>query len=446
MESTVDISALLERGGFDQEAIDTIKAEAFINSDTLNRFLEVLHKIESGVEAGTVSASTESLKLGVCYLFLSDAAKAIEWLEKAPSSAMRSSYLAQAYREVRRLGDAAAAWERAVAEGANRVECESMRADCLIAAGHEEAASKALEGIASQAGSSAMWNVAMGRLCEARGALAQAAEYYEKALAIDPNHPWAVFHLAYLADVYGDDGRALELYERSASQPGVYAHALINLAIIYEDKGQYDKAATCLRRLLAVNPRHSRAKLYLKDVIAAGNMYIDEHQLKVIEKHSAVLDIPVSDFELSVRSRNCLKKMNINTLGDLLRIREDELLAYKNFGETSLKEIKAMLVQKGLSLGMHAPAGEPAPIPLPEPTENPALAGMNPDVLNRSVATLELSVRSRKCLQRLGINTVGELAMRSERELLESRNFGQTSLDEIAGRLAELGVGLRPST
>src|SRR5438034_8316315 len=52
------------------------------------------------------------------------------------------------------------------------------------------------------------------------------------------------------------------------------------------------------------------------------------------------LEIPVTDFELSVRSRNCLRKMNIRTLGDLTRTTEAALLASKNFGETSLSEIK----------------------------------------------------------------------------------------------------------
>ena len=56
---------------------------------------------------------------------------------------------------------------------------------------------------------------------------------------------------------------------------------------------------------------------------------------------------PITDFELSVRSRNCLKKMNIRSLGDLLKTTEQELLSYKNFGETSLNEIKALLDAKG---------------------------------------------------------------------------------------------------
>src|SRR5207302_9180518 len=69
------------------------------------------------------------------------------------------------------------------------------------------------------------------------------------------------------------------------------------------------------------------------------------------------LEIPVTDFELSVRSRNCLKKMNIRTLGDLTRVTEQQLLSSKNFGETSLSEIKEMMGTKGLRLGQSLEEG-----------------------------------------------------------------------------------------
>ena len=52
-------------------------------------------------------------------------------------------------------------------------------------------------------------------------------------------------------------------------------------------------------------------------------------------------------------------------------------------------------------------------------------------------------MRSRKALQRLNINTLGELAARTEEELLGCKNFGQTSLNEIKQQLASFGLGLR---
>jgi DNA-directed RNA polymerase subunit alpha len=52
-------------------------------------------------------------------------------------------------------------------------------------------------------------------------------------------------------------------------------------------------------------------------------------------------------------------------------------------------------------------------------------------------------VRSYNCLKREGVNTVGELVQRSEQELMDIRNFGQKSIDEVKGKLDELGLTLR---
>ncbi len=60
-----------------------------------------------------------------------------------------------------------------------------------------------------------------------------------------------------------------------------------------------------------------------------------------------------------------------------------------------------------------------------------------------TVEELALSVRSYNCLKREGINTVGELIGKSEAELMDIRNFGQKSIDEVKAKLDELGLGLR---
>ena len=62
-----------------------------------------------------------------------------------------------------------------------------------------------------------------------------------------------------------------------------------------------------------------------------------------------------------------------------------------------------------------------------------------------SLSELELSVRSRKCMQRLGLVTIGDLCDQSEGALLECKNFGQTSLNEIKQKLANLGLKLKDS-
>ena len=64
------------------------------------------------------------------------------------------------------------------------------------------------------------------------------------------------------------------------------------------------------------------------------------------------LDKPVEDLELSVRSANCLKNADINFIGDLAQQTDQEMLKTKNFGRKSLNEIKALLAQMDLTLGM----------------------------------------------------------------------------------------------
>lgn len=274
----------------------------------------------------------------------------------------------------------------------------------------------------------------------ADGQIEEAIASLEEAHELDPENEEVIFRLAYLLDLRGADQQAVELYEILADRRPVRENVLLNLAILYEDVGRYVDAESCIDRLLSVDINHPQARLYQKDIASSLSMEFDEDSEKRNEKRNVLLETPVTDFELSVRARNCLKKMNIRTLGDLLKITEAELLGYKNFGETSLDEIKTMLTNKGLHLGQAIEEQQQAV--RKDLLKN--VAGNIPEtVLNKLVQDLELSVRSRNALQRLGIITVGELATRTEAELLGVKNFGQTSLTEISLRLTEMGLSLR---
>ncbi len=212
------------------------------------------------------------------------------------------------------------------------------------------------------------------------------------------------------------------------------------MAVLSEDRGDVSSAERCLRQILDTKPNHPRASKYLKDVMASKDMYYDEEHARDLAKRNALLDTPVTDFELSVRARNCLKKMQIRSLGDLLKISEAELLSYKNFGETSLVEIKTMLASKGLRLGQGVD-GQYSRI---RKEIYDQLRGAASDaVLSKSIAVLDLTVRARKALQHLGIQSIGDLATRTEAELMGVKNFGQTSLTEIREKLSEYRLGLR---
>jgi len=283
--------------------------------------------------------------------------------------------------------------------------------------------------------------MAKGHLTAARSARDQgdregAVDMYRKALAADPQNQQALFELAYELDLMGEEQEALALYERAAERKPAPVNVLMNLAVLYEDMGDYRQAEKCLRQVLDTNPNHPRALLFYKDVEASKDMYIDEESDRDLAKRTAMLHTPVTDFELSVRARNCLKKMNIRTLGDLLRVSEAELMGYKNFGEASLVEIKQMLSTKGLRLGQgldeHRRRGGEG-----------GGGGGKDAFLARPVGDLGLSVRARKALQMLNIQTVGDLASRTEAELMGVKNFGTTSLEEVKEKLGEHGIKLR---
>ncbi len=67
------------------------------------------------------------------------------------------------------------------------------------------------------------------------------------------------------------------------------------------------------------------------------------------------LNMSLAELELSVRATNCLESEGITTVRDLVIRTDEELLEVRNFGETTLKEVKAKLAERGLTLGMKLP-------------------------------------------------------------------------------------------
>jgi len=280
-----------------------------------------------------------------------------------------------------------------------------------------------------------------GQELEKAGNRTAAIAEYRAAVDRDRANPDYMFRLAFLLDLVGEEHEAMDLYVQLAQRPEPHVNALVNLAVLHEDRGEMHQAERCLRKVLQVNPNHARARLFMKDVSASKEALYDEGDQRDEAKRKAELDTPVTDFELSVRSRNCLKKMNIRTLRDLLMITKAELLSYKNFGETSLTEIEAMLAQRGLRLGEGLDQGYVARAA--KDYIDKLADRVDASVLGKPVASMDLSVRARRALQLLGVQSVGELAARTEAELMGVKNFGQNSLDEIKRKLIDMGLSLR---
>lgn len=75
--------------------------------------------------------------------------------------------------------------------------------------------------------------------------------------------------------------------------------------------------------------------------------------------------------------------------------------------------------------------------------EHEALSPEEQAVLNKPIGDLNLSVRGRKCMMKLGINTLAELIRRTGDDLLGCKDFGVTSLNEVRDKLRMMGLKLR---
>ncbi len=309
-------------------------------------------------------------------------------------------------------------------------------------AGRSDEAEKLLGQTPGNETETATYHYHLGVVRGSQGRYEEAIEAFERALQLEPTHRPTLFRLAYLYDLRGEEDLAVDYYKQCVQQPPVHEGALINLGVLHEDAGRYDEAIECFDRVLRANPNHKRARLFLQDARASKTMYYDEESERRRDKRNQVLEIPVTDFELSVRSRNCLKKMNIRTLGDLIQHSEQELLSYKNFGETSLQEIKDMLASKNLHLGMAVEGKDEKRVAASPAATILAAPAARSDAASIRVADMELSARSRKALERLGIETLGDIGKLTEEKLLACKNFGETSLNEIKQLLRRYGLNL----
>jgi DNA-directed RNA polymerase subunit alpha len=433
MEQTAELQVNLFREPLpSMEEIRTLSHVVHASEVNQQRFTE---QVEQNL--GNTSG-LGALETGIGLFILGRYREALEKLQKGQDSKEKYLYLAFTQRRLKKYDEALRSLQRAKDAGAEALNVSLEKAATHRHAGNIEAAAKELQGCANFANVSAEYHYQLARLQEAQGEYDKAIANYKKALELAPTHQRALFHLAYRYDLSGYEEEAIEHYKQVIAGAPVYVSALLNLAVLYEDRGEFEKASACVSKVLECHPNHPRAVLFHRDVESSKTMFYDEEREKKKSRKNQILETPISDFELSVRSRNCLRKMNIRTLGDLLNITETELLSYKNFGETSLREIKVILEQKGLHLGMMLEDKQLAPEPVVEQATQE-----DRGMLNKSVDDMQLSVRARKCLQKLNIRTLGELTRTTDAELLGCKNFGVTSLNEIKRVLSGFGLSLR---
>ena len=362
-------------------------------------------------------------------------AEAVAALEPVSDDADGAYFLGLCRIETKDYAGAIKNFHRAAQAGQDAFVCGMAEAEALRLAGNREEALAKIRAFQKTHDAQAELHYQKGRCFEETADHESAMEAYERAVELDPQHVGALFRLGYWNDLRGNDDLALDYYEKAAEIRPLHTNALLNLGVLYEDRGEYERAARTFARVVAGNAQEPRARLYAQDAEASLNMFYDEAVERRQHRTAAMLRVPLSEFELSARCRACLEKMNIRTLGDLARLTEMEISNSKNFGETSLAELRGLLESKGLHFGMGRPDAAPSPAAIASPELS--------DALTRSIDEMELSVRSLKCARTLGIETVGDLIQKTEKDLLACPNFGQTSLNEVKQKLASYGLSLK---
>ena len=125
-----------------------------------------------------------------------------------------------------------------------------------------------------------------------------------------------------------------------------------------EQSTEYDRLVIDIETDGSISPRDALASAgdTLRSLVSLVAEMSDEPQglelgeLAVTSAGSPDLDLPIEDLDLSERPRNCLKRAQVNTVGELLQKTEDDLLAITNFGQKSLDEVIEKLDERGLSL------------------------------------------------------------------------------------------------
>jgi Bacterial RNA polymerase, alpha chain C terminal domain len=163
---------------------------------------------------------------------------------------------------------------------------------------------------------------------------------------------------------------------------------------------------------------------------------------------------PIEELQLSVRSYNSLKKGQINLVGELLEYSPDNLLEIKGVGFKSRDEINNALQERlGINWTQSLTQGNPrakkydsSPLENSDghPSDDEEISFDDKEISPESqipIEELQLSVRAYNCLKRAQINSVGDLLDYTQEDLMEVKNFGVKSVEEVIEALKDrLGI------
>ncbi len=438
VSSELDFDATFSAKTLTRESVVTLKDQVYTSKDNYEALEEKMKALRSSLknEGDTQESISNTLILGICLWILGKQGEAIETLTVLKTNKFACYFLGKCYQELEDYENALHFFERSKLTDEEEFHIQIDIAETQRMSGDFQGALKLIQKLSKGHDNEANLHFQWAHCLDNLGEYEEALTHYNRALEINPSHSNSLFRLAYDYDLNGDDEKALEYYKKCIEEAPIHSNDMINLGLLYEDNDDYEKAISCYSAVLKSYPNHEIARLYLGDAKAGINMLYDEDKVKKRDEETEVLNIPISDFELSVRSKNCLERMNIITLADLTKVTEFELLSYKNFGETSLTEIKNILNPKGLRLGQAVEEIKPAEIFIDADT------GKDEDNLSKTISEIELSKDCESAINEMGIETISDLVSKTETELLEQNGFTQACVDEVIDQLKGLGLKL----
>ncbi len=433
----ISLDKLLDAETITRETVADIKKEVYSLKEHREKLDKKIEELKVNIKKEHDGAKSKDLVLllGICEWILGRVKEASELLKEVKSRKVAAYYLGKCYQEMGDYNNALELFARAKKTDAEEFDISMDIAETKRMSGDIEGSLQIIKKFSQSHRNDAELYYQWGHCLDDLGEHQEAFCNYEQALQIDPNHAKTLFRMAFNYDMDGEDEKAIEYYEKCTNMSPAYKNAFINLGLLYENGGKYDDAAYCFEAVLDAEPTHERASLFLKDAKSSLAMYYDEEISKKQGKECEMLSIPISDFELSVRSKNCLEKMNIRTLRDLTKITEADLLSFKNFGETSLNEIKAILSQKNLRLGQALESDNESELFGRIPTEKKS------DAI-KTISDLWLSTRCKNALSKIGIKTAEELTNKTEEEL-KQEDIKQNYIDEIKEKLSKFDLSLQ---
>lgn len=165
---------------------------------------------------------------------------------------------------------------------------------------------------------------------------------------------------------------------------------------------------------------------------------------------SDVLDMTVDELMLSVRGYNCLRVANIQTVRQLVRQSESELLSNKNLGRTTLNEIKELLHSMNLQLGCEpdgrdsalggGASGTVSGSELSNDTSRSRIV-VPQSARGWSISLMPISARLSGVLERMGVQLLGDLQGMSFDQVAKAKNCGRTTIAELRALVRSLQAG-----